>query len=81
MSFCSGDEGGALEYLIKPSKARTGCCRKARKLRRRSREIEASTLSDSDRIQAARAGAFTEPKIVDGPNDPITMQCLGTQER
>jgi hypothetical protein len=30
-------------------------------------------LSDSDWIQAARAGAFTEPKIVDEPNDPITI--------
>jgi len=44
MSFCSGDERGALEYLIKPSKARTGSRRKTRKFRRRSREVEATHL-------------------------------------
>jgi hypothetical protein len=42
MSSVRGDEGGALEFLIKPSKAGTGCCRKTRKLRRRSREVEAT---------------------------------------
>jgi hypothetical protein len=30
-------------------------------------------LSDSDWIQAARAGAFTEPKIADGLNGPIPI--------
>src|SRR5260370_37698988 len=72
-SFCSGDEGGAFEHLIKPSKARTGCCRKTRSYARARVKSRRGTLSDGERIQAARAGAFTEPTIVDGSNDPITI--------
>jgi hypothetical protein len=49
MRFCLGDERGALEHLIKPSKARTGCCRKTRKLSRRSREAASAVAIEPER--------------------------------